>query len=103
MLNFDVSPDDHPIIWKIAQRAIKELPWAALDDNDDRIKAVPTVLSIAMDITATHASGCPLRLADLAAADAFNFAHDVVGIRCHLDRSTGKLRNYFTPRYAVPA
>ena len=32
-------------------------------------------------------------------ADDFNFAHDIVGIRNHLDRETGRLGNCFLPRF----
>lgn len=53
-----------------------------------------------MDITATHANGCPLKLAELLAADDFNFSHDVAGIYRHLDRTTGKLLDCFLPRFA---
>lgn len=64
---------------------------------------MPTAMSIHMDIIATHANGCPLRLLGLLEADAFNFTHDVCGIRRHLNRNTGKLENCFVPRYAMPA
>lgn len=56
-----------------------------------------------MDITATHANGCPLRLDDLLAADEFNFGHDVFGIRNCLDRKTGKLMRNFLPRFHANA
>lgn len=54
-----------------------------------------------MDVTAVHVSGCPLKLEELLAADDVNFAHDVFGIRRHLDRRTGKLRDGFSPRYSA--
>lgn len=53
-----------------------------------------------MDLTACHLNGNPLRLKKLLAADAVNFAHDVLGIRRHLNRETGKLENCFSPRYS---
>ena len=53
-----------------------------------------------MDLTATLASGRRLRLAELAAASDIDFIHDVCGIRRHLDRKTGQLRDGFVPRYA---
>ena len=53
-----------------------------------------------MDITACHVNGNPLRLDELLAADEFNFAHDVFGIRRHIDRETGKLGNCFSPRFS---
>ena len=52
-----------------------------------------------MDISAVHVH-CPLRLADLLAADQFNFSHDMRGILRHINRKTGKLENFFLPRFA---
>jgi hypothetical protein len=59
-------------------------------------------LSLDMDLSATHAS-MPLRLADLLAADDFNFAHDVFGILRHINRGTGRLDDHFVPRFCQPA
>lgn len=62
-------------------------------------------LEIHMDIQAVHAR-YPLDLKGLAEADDFNFAHDIGGIARHLDRKTGELRNFFSPRFCkreVPA
>jgi hypothetical protein len=56
------------------------------------------VLSTEMDLCATHANGNPMDFEKLASADDFNLAHDVCGIARHLDRNTGKLENYFSPR-----
>jgi len=56
-----------------------------------------------MNVSACHASGNPLRLADLLAADDFNFAHDVFGIDRHLDRETGALLEHFSPRFTARA
>lgn len=53
-----------------------------------------------MDIEACHCNGQPLKLFDLAAADAANFSHDVFGIRRHINRETGQLEDCFRPRYA---
>lgn len=54
-----------------------------------------------MDITACHANGNPLRLAELLKADDGNFGHDVFGIRRFIDRTTGRLMGHFRPRYSV--
>ncbi|MFZ2949003.1 MAG: hypothetical protein WA003_05920, partial [Desulfuromonadaceae bacterium] len=53
-----------------------------------------------IDITATHANGCPLDLDKLLAADDSNFLHDVIGIIRHIDRRNGQLINCFLPRFA---
>jgi len=57
-------------------------------------------LTADMDISAVHVH-CPLRLADLLAADRFNFAHDMRGIQRHINRKTGELENFFLPRFAA--
>lgn len=54
-----------------------------------------------MDITAVHANGNQLDLTALLAADDSNFAHDVFGIRRHLNRDTGELEDFFTPRFSA--
>lgn len=87
--SFDVSPMDAWLIRKLAQRA------RTLGDQRDQT-------SIEMDLTAVHANGCPLVLQGLLKADDFNFLHDVYGIARHLDRDSGKLTNFFLPRYAAP-
>lgn len=57
-------------------------------------------LSLEMDLEALHCGGCPLKLADLLAADNFNFSHDIAGIIACMDRKTGKLTKCFWPRFA---
>jgi hypothetical protein len=89
-INFNVSAEEHALALAIAQR------FVALINRPD-----VTVHYTAMDVVATHANGTPLRLADLLAADDFDFAHDVGGIRRHLDRTTGRLGGCFVPRFAV--
>jgi len=86
-ISFTVSKNDAVIILKIAKRARK------ISGNKYPL------LDAEMDITATHANGCPLKLAELLAADDFNFIHDVFGIRRHLDRETGELMDCFSPRF----
>jgi hypothetical protein len=53
-----------------------------------------------MDISAAHMSN-PMRLGELLGADDGNFAHDVFGIRRHLNRETGKLEDCFSPRFSA--
>lgn len=57
-------------------------------------------MTLAMDLSACHANGCPLDLAKLEGFPALDFTHDVAGIRRHIDRNTGELRDCFTPRCA---
>ena len=58
-------------------------------------------LDAIMDLDACHSNGCPLKLQELLETDDGNFAHDVFGIRSHIDRRTGQLQDCFIPRYAV--
>lgn len=91
--SFEVSAVDAVLIRKIARRAWKELQAARHHDRFSQ-------MDVEMDVTATHANGCPLRLEALLAADGFNFAHDILGLRRHLDRNTGALLDCFRPRFA---
>lgn len=90
-INFNATPSECHIIKQIAQRykTLREsLGWQT------------DLLDVVMDITATHMNGCPLDLQKLLSAQEMDFAHDVAGIREHLDRKTGRLENCFLPRYA---
>ena len=89
-INFRTSPQDQKLIEKIAKRAIKLAKAHGIDYE---------IRDALMDITATHANGNPLRLKEMLEADDFNFAHDVFGIRRHMNRETGKLMAMFSPRY----
>ena len=80
------------VIGKIAKRAAKMAKG---------INVTYKQIDAMMDIDACHSNGCPLRLQELLEADDTNFAHDVFGIRAHIDRTTGKLQNCFDPRYSV--
>lgn len=88
-ISFTITNQDEELIDSIVDRAMPLLTPTGADRMD-----------IVMDITATHANGCELDLEKMLAADDFNFAHDIVGIYRHIDRSTGKLGNHFLPRFA---
>lgn len=81
------------LIEKIADRARKM-------DRETNGRDASSKLHHQMNVSACHASGNPLRLADLLAADDFNFAHDVFGIDRHICRDTGKMLNHFSPRFS---
>lgn len=89
MINWNVSRRDAETISKIADRIL-----ADLSTPDDK-------MTIVMDLTACHANGVELRLAELLAADKFDLSHDYYGIRRHLNRTTGILEGCFLPRYAA--
>jgi hypothetical protein len=59
-------------------------------------------MSTEMDVLAANANGCPLDFAKLFGFDDFSFAHDIGGIARHLDRTTGKIGDFFLPRCAKP-
>lgn len=61
-----------------------------------------TALHSRMNLSAAHAR-CPLDIAALAKFDDANFAHDIFGIERHLDKTTGKLLDFFVPRCAAKA
>jgi len=54
----------------------------------------------ASDVSQVHAGSCPLDLQRLLKASDFDFLHDIFGIKKHLDRRIGRLRNNFRPRTA---
>jgi hypothetical protein len=92
MVSFDVTPLERSTIAKIVERAeivANDLGGLAIDR-----------LTLTMDITACHANGNPLRLDELFGADRFDFIHDVFGICRNIDRDTGKLGNFFSPRFS---
>lgn len=91
MINFDVNETESKIIRRIADRAIAMAAEESIDYD---------LTDAEMDIIATHANGCKLQLSKLLSAEPFDFAHDVFGIRRHLNRTTGQLENHFWPRYA---
>lgn len=92
MINWTTNREIMAIESKIADRAVMLAKQVGV--KYDKMTAV-------MDIDACHSNGNPLRLADLLKADDTNFAHDVFGIRRHINRTTGKLENCFVPRYSI--
>ena len=89
MISWKISNSDFDLVVKIAERIESDIP-----NYPDKRQ------TIIMDLNACHSNGMPLQLAELLAADRFEFAHDILGIRRHIDRSTGKLQDCFVPRYA---
>ena len=62
MISFSVKPSEVGIICQIAQRALAM--ETGLADGIDRKPR--SIMDIQMDITATHANGCPLDLQRLS-------------------------------------
>lgn len=90
-VKFSRNRRDFDLIEEITDRGWN-IPWLRKSYSDR--------MSMHMDVSAVHANGNPLRLADLLNADDFNFAHDMSGICNCLDRSTGKLTKNFRPRFS---
>ena len=86
-MNWTTTKQESETIRKIVRRAIEEHPGLNFMD-------------LSMDVTACHCNGCPLDLEALLGAKDVEFAHDVLGIRAHIDRKVGLLTNCFLPRYA---
>lgn len=91
-INFTTTRDEMRLIARIADRAVAHgfypgKPSEAKRDAD-------------MDLTAVHCNGTRLCLDDLLHTDTINFAHDIGGIRKHLNRETGQLMELFHPRFA---
>jgi hypothetical protein len=91
-VSFETIDVDREIIRKIASRAVALGKTKGGDPNP---------LYVIKAITATHATGCRLDLQRFLDADDIDFAHDLIGIFRHLDRTTGRLRNSFCPRSAL--
>jgi len=90
MIKWNTNASDFRLIVAIAQRIEKD------------IKGYPDKRqTILMDLQACHENGCRLDLTGLLAADPLDFRHDVLGIRQHINRSTGQLEDGFIPRYAI--
>jgi hypothetical protein len=88
--NWDISREDHDLAVQIADRALREL--TGYPDNKH---------TLYMDLNACHSNGCPLYFKGLLEAPMQDFSHDIHGIRDHINRDTGKLEDFFTPRYAL--
>jgi hypothetical protein len=94
MISFKASKTEYRLLARIAARAVelaKSMGW----HNTDFVE-------IEMDLTACHCNGCPLDLEKLLSASDGDFGHDLFGIRQHIDRKTGELRDCFLPRCSEP-
>ena len=90
MINWEATKEEYMLQSKIGVRAVSLAREVGIDYK---------LSQVVMDIEACHGNGNPLRLGDLLEADEVNFAHDVFGIMANIDRGSGKLMNWFLPRY----
>jgi hypothetical protein len=89
MIDFSTTKEEMDLIVKIAKRA--EPMFADAGIGWDQV-------GFLMDMRACHANGTPLDFERLLSFPDFDFAHDVFGIRRHLDRSNGEIKDFFLPR-----
>ena len=98
-MNWNACKHDYELASQIAKRAL-----ALAEEVEGPMnlrKASDFQRTTMMDIVAVHVNGCPLQLEELLRAPRFDFAHDVFGIRRHINRQTGQLQDCFLPCYAV--
>lgn len=88
-IKWNTTASDQAVIDRIVKRAHAMQRRCGQDEDGQLV----------MDITACHLNGCRLDLEALLNADDLNFAHDVFGIRRHIDRSTAALCDHFVPRF----
>lgn len=91
-INFDTTAKDHALIVQIVDKAE--------DLATIRNINMPERMTLIMDLSACHLNGCELDLEALNKATPGNLMHDVMGIHHHINRDTGKLENFFLPRFA---
>jgi hypothetical protein len=91
-ISFKVTLKERAAIDRIAKRAVALCEKAGVPYDE---------LTAEMDLAACNANGCPLDFAKLEQFKGFDFAHDIFGIRAHLNRETAELSDFF-PRCAIP-
>lgn len=89
-ISFKIDKKDFEVVSKILDRADR-IYQEAQGQKLDRMETM-------MDLSACHANGCALDFQKLLDAPDLDFAHDVFGIKRHINRQTGKLENCFVPR-----
>jgi hypothetical protein len=90
-ISFKIDSNDLTAIKEILYRGAKLCQQRGIDyDQED----------MSMDLIAAHSNGCPLDFRKLANAPDLDFAADLLGIRLHMNRETGKLKHRFRPRCA---
>lgn len=92
LLNFECSPEDRLIITDIATRAVAMARVYGVTADH---------MLCAMDVTAVHCNGQPLKLLQLLLSDDNDFSHDITLIDRALDRKTGKMHSDAKLRFAL--
>lgn len=90
ILNWNTTKEEFETIVKIVERAEN----MGILDKSNRMTSL-------MDVQAVHCNDMKLDLEKLLTFPEFDFAHDVLGIKRHMNRTTGKLQDFFVPRCAL--
>lgn len=90
MIDFKTTLEEAELLNKIAKKAKELYP--------EELKNIP-LMTLDMDLTATHNMNGKLRLQEMLDEDGYDFAHDIFGIINNMNRETGKLENFFEPRF----
>lgn len=93
-LKFDVDPEDVVLIGIAVTRFMEFLKTRNIKPQENHAK------NLYMDLGATSCNGCPLDFDALIKMDLTPFVEDCIGISKNLDRTTGKLLNFYRPRCA---
>lgn len=93
MISFKTSKYETGLLSQITTRAVAMAIRYGVDYTHQ---------TCVMDLCACHANGNPLDLDAMLKMPDSDFAHDIFGIRRHIDRRTGKLGECFVPRCSLP-
>lgn len=93
-IKFDVSQEDVIAIGMAVTRFLDFLKGRGIQPTEAHAK------NLHMDLGATHRNGCPLDFDALNKMELTPFVEDLIGISRNLDRTTGKLLNFYRPRCA---
>lgn len=93
-VKFDVSEEDVIWIGVIVTRFLDFLKTRGVMPTEHHAR------NLHMDLGAIHCNGCPLDLSVLMAMEITPFVEDIIGMTKNLDRTTGKLLNFYRPRCA---
>ncbi len=91
-IQLKTTKEEYRVIGKIATRATRICKTYGIKYN---------LFECSMDIIITHLNAQKIKLQELSEADEGNFMHDILGIRNHLNKQTGELRDCFLPRYSA--
>jgi len=91
--NWNLGADEEDCVAEIVDRAFELYAEHDIQAGEK--------IDLRIDLIATHNHACHLNLVKMLKAPDFDFMHDIIGIRRHLNRETGQLGNHFIPRCAM--